>query len=131
MLIFNTAMPFFKKSLRKYLYKAFYTATEQYHQMKICFVLQCIMNQQNKDEDLLQEANSNLIKALNNDYSIPKNKLTFGDNSANQGGAKGKGGNKGGANAVKSDDPNLIDSITNNVSYHQRFLEQYLVYLKR
>ena len=25
----------------------------------------------------------------------------------------------------------LIDSITNNVSYHQRFLEQYLVYLKR
>ena len=73
--------------------------------MKICFVLQCIMNQQNKDEDLLQEANSNLIKALNNDYSIPKNKLTFGDNSANQGSGKGKGGNKG-ANAVKSDDPN-------------------------
>ena len=25
----------------------------------------------------------------------------------------------------------LIDSITNNISYHQRFLEQYLVYLKR
>ncbi len=33
-------------------------------------------------EDLLQEANSNLIKALNNDYSIPKNKFIFGDNSA-------------------------------------------------
>ena len=33
MLIFNTAMPFFKKSLRKYLYKAFYTATEQLEQI--------------------------------------------------------------------------------------------------
>ena len=136
MLIFNTAMPFFKKSLRKYLYKAFYTATEQLEQISsnenmLRAAMHYELAKYYLDEDLLQEANSNLIKALNNDYSIPKNKLTFGDNSANQGGAKGKGGNKGGANAVKSDDPNLIDSITNNVSYHQRFLEQYLVYLKR
>lgn len=136
MLIFNTAMPFFKKSLRKYLYKAFYTSTEQLEQISsnenmLRAAMHYELAKYYLDEDLLQEANSNLIKALNNDYSIPKNKLTFGDASANQGNAKGGKAPAKGANAVKSDDPNLIDSITNNVSYHQRFLEQYLVYLKR
>jgi hypothetical protein len=75
------------------------------------------------DEDLLQEANQNLLKALSCDYSIPISKLNF--EAGGQAGKGGKGGN------VKSDDPNLINSKTNNVSYHQRKLEQYLIYLKR
>ena len=60
-----------------------------------------------------------------------RKKLNF-DGSSPQAGAKGGAkGNKGGNTAAKSDDPNLINSTTNNVSYHQRNLEQYLVYLKR
>ena len=80
------------------------------------------------EEDLLQEANQNIIKALSNDYSIPINKLTFDQGSgagAQKGGAKAP---KGGTTNVKSDDPSLINSTTNNVSYYQRNLEQFLIY---
>ena len=136
MIIFNMAIPFFKKSFRKFFYKAFYRCAEQLEQINsneslLRAALHYELAKYYLEEDLLQEANQNILKALSNDYSIPINKLNFEAGGA--GGAGAKGGAKapkGGAN-VKSDDPNLINSTTNNVSYHQRFLEQYLVYLKR
>ena len=138
MIIFNMAMPFFKKSFRKFFYKAFYRCAEQLEQINsneslLRASIHYELAKYYLEEDLLQEANQNLIKALSNDYSIPLNKLNF-DGSGQGGSGGGKGGAKGGkgGNAnVKSDDPNLINSTTNNVSYHQRNLEQYLVYLKR
>ena len=138
MIIFNMAMPFFKKSFRKFFNKAFYRCAEQLEQINsneslLRAAIHYELAKYYLEEDLLQEANQNLTKALSNDYSIPINKLNF-DGSGAQGGGGAKGGAKGGkggnANA-KSDDPNLVNSTTNNVSYHQRILEQYLVYLKR
>ena len=137
MIIFNMAMPFFKKSFRKYFYKAFYRCAEQLEQINsneslLRAALHYELAKYYLEEDLLQEANQNILKALSNDYSIPINKLTF-DSGSGAGAQKGGGAKapKGGATNVKSDDPNLINSTTNNVSYHQRYLEQYLVYLKR
>ena len=138
MIIFNMAMPFFKKSFRKFFYKAFYRCAEQLEQINsneslLRAAIHYELAKYYLEEDLLQEANQNLLKALSNDYSIPINKLSF-DGSSPQSGAGGKGGAKGGKGGntnIKSDDPNLINSTTNNVSYHQRNLEQYLVYLKR
>ena len=137
MIIFNMAMPFFKKSFRKYFYKAFYRCAEQLEQINsneslLRAALHYELAKYYLEEDLLQEANQNILKALSNDYSIPINKLTF-DSGSGAGAQKGSGAKapKGGATNVKSDDPNLINSTTNNVSYHQRYLEQYLVYLKR
>ena len=135
MIIFNMSMPFFKKSFRKFFQKAFYRCAEQLELINsnesfLRAALHFELSKYYLDEDLLQEANQNIIKALSNDYSIPINKLTFDSN--NQGGAqKGAKAPKGGNANVKSDDPNLINSTTNNVSYHQRNLEQYLIYLKR
>ena len=135
MIIFNMSMPFFKKSFRKFFQKAFYRCAEQLELINsnesfLRAALHFELSKYYLDEDLLQEANQNIIKALSNDYSIPLNKLTFDSN--NQGGAqKGAKAPKGGNANVKSDDPNLINSTTNNVSYHQRNLEQYLIYLKR
>ena len=138
MIIFNMAMPFFKKSFRKYFYKAFYRCAEQLEQINsneslLRAAIHYELAKYYLEEDLLQEANQNLIKALSNDYSIPINKLNFEGNNPQSGGLS-KGGTKGGKSGntnIKNDDPNLINSTTNNVSYHQRYLEQYLIYLKR
>ena len=136
MIIFNMAIPFFKKSFRKFFYKAFYRCVEQLEQIGSNeSLLRAAMHYELAkyylDEDLLQEANQNIIKALTIDYSIPLNKLNSDGSNAQSGGKGAKGGAKAASNTVKSDDPNLVNSTTNNVSYHQRVLEQYLVYLKR
>ena len=136
MIIFNMAIPFFKKSFRKFFYKAFYRCVEQLEQISSNeSLLRAAMHYELAkyylDEDLLQEANQNIIKALTVDYSIPLNKLNSDGSNVQSGGKGGKGGAKAASNTVKSDDPNLVNSTTNNVAYHQRVLEQYLVYLKR
>ena len=137
MLIFNSAKPFFKKSLRKYLFKPFYTSVEQLENIQsneslLRAAMHYELSKYYMNEELLQEANSQILKALTNDYSIPLNKLSFDNTNTNANNAKDA--KKGGAkqtNQVNKDDPNFQNSITNNVSYHQRYLEQYLIYLKR
>lgn len=129
MLIFNTAMPFFKKSFRKYFYKAFYTSCDQLEQISsnenlLRAALHYELAKYYIEEDLLQEANTNLIKALSNDYSIPLAKLGGNAASTNKKNAKD-------ANANANSEISLTNSLTNNVSYLQRYLEQHLVYLKR
>ena len=136
MIIFNMAIPFFKKSFRQFFQKAFYRCAEQLEQINsnesfLRAALHFELAKYYLEEDLLQESNQNIIKALSNDYSIPINKLTFDSGSSNPGAQKGGAKAPKGAPNVKSDDPNLINSTTNNVSYHQRSLEQSLVYLKR
>ena len=136
MIIFNMAIPFFKKSFRQFFQKAFYRCAEQLEQINsnesfLRAALHFELAKYYLEEDLLQESNQNIIKALSNDYSIPINKLTFDSVSSNPGAQKGGAKAPKGVPNVKSDDPNLINSTTNNVSYHQRSLEQSLVYLKR
>ena len=136
MIIFNMAIPFFKKSFRQFFQKAFYRCAEQLEQINsnesfLRAALHFELTKYYLEEDLLQESNQNIIKALSNDYSIPINKLTFDSGSSNPGAQKGGAKAQKGAPNVKSDDPNLINSTTNNVSYHQRSLEQSLIYLKR
>ena len=129
MLIFNTAIPFFKKSFRKYFYKAFYSACDQLEQISsnenlLRAALHYELVKYYINEDLLQEANANLIKALANDYSIPIAKLN-GNANANTNAKKGQNQNQ------KENKEIVQNSISQNVSYQQRSLEQYLIYLKR
>jgi len=136
MIIFNMAIPFFKKSFKQFFQKAFYRCAEQLEQINsnesfLRAALHFELAKYYLEEDLLQESNQKIIKALSNDYSIPINKLTFDSGSSNQGAQKGGAKAPKDAPNVKSDDPNLINSTTNNVSYHQRSLEQSLIYLKR
>ena len=106
MLIWNTSIPFMKKSFRKNYYKAINSAADLLEQIESnenflraslhIEIAKCLI-----EDDLLSEADTNLLKALTMDYSIPVNKLPF---------------------PVKPED---------NLNYLQRNLEQYLVYLKR
>jgi hypothetical protein len=111
MLIFNLSLPFMKRSLRKNFQKSFISAAEILEginsnesqlRASIHFELaKCFL-----DEDLLQEADTHLIKALTLDYSLPQAKLPT-------------------LFPFKLNEPNT------NLAYLQRNLEQYLVYLKR
>jgi hypothetical protein len=106
MLIWNTALPFMKKSLRKNYYKAFNSAAELLEQTESneTYLRASLHFETAKyliEDDLLSEADTNLIKALTMDYSIPINKLPF------------------------------LHKPEDNLNYLQRNLEQYLVYLKR
>ena len=152
-IIFNMAMPFFKKSYRKYFSKAFYRCAEQLEVINSneSYLRACLHFELAKyylEEDLLQESNNNLIKALSCDYSIPLNKIkidylnngNFNLNSSGQNNNASANNNKKQSKAPEksnnkanqqSDDPNLINSQFNNISYHQRVLEQFLIYYKR
>ena len=137
MIIFNTAIPLFKRSLRKHFYKAFYTACDQLEQIEsneslLRASMHYELTKYYLEEDLIQEANTNLMKALDNDYSIPLSKLGAGAASS-QGNKKAATTAQGkGADASKATgDTSLTNSTSNNVAYSQRTLEQYLVYLKR
>ncbi len=108
-LIWNISLPFLKKEFRKNFQKAFTTAADLLEQIEsnesqlranLHFELtKCYL-----DDDLLAEADTQITKALNLDYSIPVNKLGI---------------------TLKNGDRNI------NVSYLQRNLEQFLIYLKR
>jgi len=108
-LIWNTSIPFLKKEFRKSYFKAFSTAADLLEQIEsnetqlranLHFELtKCYL-----DEDLLSEADTQLVKALALDYSIPTSKLAI---------------------QVKLGEPNV------NVQYLQRNLDQFLVFLKR
>ncbi|MCQ2815670.1 MAG: hypothetical protein MJ252_00240 [archaeon] len=132
MLIFTTAMPFFKRDQRKYFNKAFYTACDQLEQFNsnenyLRAAMHLELAKYYISEDLLQEAKTQILKALNNDYSIPKTKLGGGSNTK----TKGKSAPNAKDAGQTEEEISLIDSVTNNVSYLQRNLEQYLNYLKR
>lgn len=108
-LIWNTALPFLKKEFRKSYFKAFSTSADLLEQIEsnesqlranLHFELtKCYL-----DDDLLSEAQTQLVKALTLDYSIPMSKLAI---------------------QVKPGEPNI------NIQYLQRNLDQFLIYLKR
>jgi hypothetical protein len=108
MQLFNTAIPFMKKSFRKNYQKAFLSATELLestlsNESSLRASLHFELAKYFLDEDLLTEADTHLIKALGQDYSVPLNKLTnFKPGEANT-----------------------------NVNYLQRNLEGFLSYAKR
>lgn len=106
MLIFNISIPFFKKSLRKHIKKYFYSACDALEQiesndnyLRVSLYYEyakCLI-----EEDLLQEAKTNLKKAILLDYSIPLSKI--------------------------SPLPKPEDNV--NLGYIQRDLDQYINYL--
>lgn len=108
-LIWNIALPFLKKEFRKNCFKAFSTAADLLEQIEsnetqLRANVHFELTKSYLDDDLLQEADTHLTKALALDYSIPISKL--------------------GINA-KPGDPNV------NIQYLQRNLDQFLVFLKR
>lgn len=108
-LIWNTSLPFLKREFRKSYFKAFSTAADLLEQIEsnesqLRASLHFELTKCYLDDDLLSEADSQLVKALALDYSIPTAKLGI---------------------QVKPGEPNI------NIQYLQRNLDQFLIFLKR
>lgn len=142
-IIFNLAIPLLKKSYNKNYLKAFVAAADILEQinsnefsLRASFHLEiakCYLN-----EDLLQEADTNLIKALTLDYSLPINKLPNDLTNVGNAGNTSQTGNLNRNNKTSIKDESIYinkDSNTSganiNIAYLQRNLDQYLIYLKR
>ena len=147
-LVFNTAIPFFKKSLRQNIIKVFYTTVEALSQVEsnehlLRVYLHYELAKAYIEGDLLQEALNQINKALVIDYSIPLSKININNNNSaavinNKDKTKNK---KDDATLISDKNKELLNtsyimSATSEDEHIacnmlQRNLDQYLLYIKR